>query len=260
MIIFTFVYFYPILLSVFGSFKLRMELFSPSLNPFPLEPTLHNYFSLFGIIDVINVLKNSMLISLSAAFTNAILAPLVAYPLSKAVFRGRRFCQLLVLFAMVQPFIAISIPLLGVVVSFGLMDNLFSAVLPFLIFPLIVYFFMQSLTFIPDELIDSARLDGAGELRILYRIILPMIKATVAGAILLSFMNVWNNYIWQLLVLRTAAVTTFPVAVGELATTTFIYYGETFALMSVYIVPLLIVFFVMQKQIVAGMVLSGIKG
>jgi len=225
-----------------------------------MDPTINNFISLLGKVDVLNVLKNSLLISLGAAFSNVILSPLTAYPLAKANFKGRRFFQLLLIFSMIQPFLAICIPLLGIVVMMGLQDTLFAAAFPFLIFPIIVYFFMQSLTFVPDDIIDSARLDGAGELTILYRILLPMIRATVGGALLLTFIWVWNYYIWQLMILRTTGNMTYPVAVGMMATTTFIYYGELFALTTLYIIPVLIVFFVMQKQIVSSMVLSGIKG
>jgi len=260
LVIFVLVYIYPILLSIGGAFKWRSELFEPTLNPFPINFTLHNFVSLFEKVNVLNVLKNSMIIAIVAAFSNIFLCPLTAYPLAKSNFKGKRFFQLLVIFSMVQPFIAISIPLLGIVVMAGLQDTLFAATFPFLIYPMIVYFFMQSLTYIPDDLIDSARLDGAGELTILYRILLPIIKATVGGSFLLTFIWIWNFYLWQLMVLRTTENMTYPVAVGMLSTSYFIYYGEVFALTSLYIVPLLIIFLIMQKQIVSTMVLSGIKG
>jgi multiple sugar transport system permease protein len=113
---------------------------------------------------------------------------------------------------------------------------------------------------IPDALIDSARIDGASEIRILFRIILPMVPAVIIVSGIISFLGSWNNFLWPLLAVRSVDMWTYPIALANLATTTTIMYGDIFALTTIYLVPLVIVFALLQEQFVRGFTVTGMKG
>jgi len=260
LIIMIFIYSYPLVLTIGSSFKRVADLFGRDINPFPTRFTLDNFRHLFRYISVGNVLMNSLIIAILTVASNVLTSPIIAYPLVKSRFRGRRIIFGLVIFMMVQPFISVLIPLYIVVVHLGLSNTYLGIALPFLINPLIIFLFRQSFMSIPDALIDSARIDGASEIRILFRIILPMVPAVIIVSGIISFLGSWNNFLWPLLAVRSVDMWTYPIALANLATTTTIMYGDIFALTTIYLVPLVIVFALLQEQFVRGFTVTGMKG
>ena len=152
------------------------------------------------------------------------------------------------------------VPLFVLVSNLGMVNTYFGLILPFLAGPFGVFLMRQFIQGIPDELIDAARVDGAGEFRIFARVVMPLCKPALATLAILTFLGSWNNFLWPLVVSSTEDMYTLPVAlalysVGQNSTQ----YGLLLAGAMVVVVPILIVFFALQKHFVQGLATTGLK-
>jgi multiple sugar transport system permease protein len=152
------------------------------------------------------------------------------------------------------------VPLFVVVSKLGLVNSYAGLILPFLAQAFGVFLMRQYLLSIPDELLEAARVDGAGELRIYWRIVLPLCRPALATLGILTFLGSWNNFLWPLVVATTEDKYTLPVAlalysVGQNRTQ----YGLLLAGAVVVVVPVLIVFALLQRHFVRGIATTGLK-
>ena len=144
--------------------------------------------------------------------------------------------------------------------NLGMVNTYFGLILPFLAGPFGVFLMRQFMQGIPDELIDAARVDGAGELRIFATVVMPLCKPALATLAILTFLGSWNNFLWPLVVASTEDMYTLPVAlalysVGQNSTN----YGLLLAGSCVVLVPVLVVFLTLQRHIVQGLATTGLK-
>ena len=166
----------------------------------------------------------------------------------------------IVLGTLMIPGVVLLVPLFVLVSGMGLVNTYAGLILPFLAGPFGVFLMRQFISGLPDELIDAARVDGASELRIFARIIMPLCKPALATLGILTFLGSWNNFLWPLVVASTEDKYTLPVAlalyaVGQNRTE----YGFLLAGAVVVVVPVIIVFLALQKQFIQGIATTGIK-
>ena len=214
-------------------------------------------------INVLNAMKNSLIIaSITATFTTYVSA-LTAYGIHLYRFKGRQFVYMFILAVMMIPSQIANIGLVTILYSLGLVDNYWVIVLPSLAAPATFFFIKQYLdSILPYEVVESGRTDGASELRIFHRIVLPMIKPALAVQFIFAFVASWNNFFLPSLVIQSPDKRTIPIVISLLKNSspdTFDL-GPVFMFMVLAIVPMLIVYLIFSRQIIKGVTLGSVKG
>ena len=226
----------------------------------PETVTLDNYRSLFDRLDFPLYFLNSTLVALAVTLGNVVFGSMLGYALAKLDFPGKRTLFALVLVTLMIPGVVTFVPLFVLTTNLGLTNTLAGIGLPFLAGPFGVFLMRQFISGLPDELIQAARVDGAGELRIFFSIILPLCGPALATLGILTFLTSWNNFLWPLVVAQTEDKYTLPVAlalysVGQNATK----YGLLLAGAVVVVIPVIAVFLALQRYIMQGVSMTGIK-
>ena len=185
---------------------------------------------------------------------------MLGYALAKLEFPGKRVVFALVLGTLMIPGVVTFVPLFVMVTNMGLTNTLTGMWLPFLAAPFGVFLMRQYILGLPDELIQAARVDGASELGIFFRVIMPLCGPALATVGILTFLGSWNNFLWPLVVATTEEKYTLPVAlalyaVGQNSTD----YGLLLAGSVVVVLPIVALFLVLQRYILQGIATTGIK-
>ncbi len=226
----------------------------------PQDATLENFRELFSRLDFPQFFANSVVVAGAVTLGNLVFCSMLGYVLAKMEFAGRTWLFRLVLGTLMIPGMVTLVPLFVLVANLGLVNTYAGLVLPFLAGPFGVFLMRQFILGIPDELIDAARVDGASELRIFLQVVMPLAKPALATLAILTFLSSWNNFLWPLVVATTEDRYTLPVAlalysVGQNQTE----YGLLLAGAVVVVVPVLLVFLVLQRHFVQGIAMTGIK-
>lgn len=250
----------PFVWMILGSFKTSAEIRQYPTNFWPIDPTMDNYTQLFGRLDFATFFTNSIIVAFFVTVGNIVFSSMVGYALAKLEFRGKRLLFVLVLGTLMVPGVVTFVPLFVLTANLGLVNSYPGLILPFLITPLGVFLMRQFMLSLPDDIIEAARIDGAGEWRIFLRVIMPLCGPAVATLTILTFLGSWNNFLWPLVVATTEDKYTLPVALALYSTgQNAAQYGLMMAGAVVVVVPVLLVFVVLQRYFVQGIALTGIK-
>ena len=251
---------FPFIWMVLGSFKTNAEIRRSPLGFLPENPTLDNYAQLFGRLDFTTFFTNSVIVAVFVTLGNIVFSSMVGYALAKLEFAGKRLLFGMVLGTLMVPGVVTFVPLFVLTSNLGLVNSYPGLILPFLITPLGVFLMRQFIGSLPDDIIEAARIDGASEWRIFLRVIMPLCGPAIAVLTILTFLGSWNNFLWPLVVATSEEKYTLPVAlalysVGQNAAQ----YGLMMAGAVVVVIPVLLVFVVLQRYFVQGIALTGIK-
>jgi multiple sugar transport system permease protein len=250
----------PFLWMLLGSFKPEAELQRVPPTWWPETPTLQNYRELFDRLNFPRFFANSLLVAVAVTAGNLVFCSMVGYALAKLDFAGKRLLFALVLGMLMVPGVVTFVPLFVLVSNLGLVNTYPGLILPFLVTPLGVFLMRQFIIGLPDELIEAARIDGAGEWRIFARVIMPLCGPPLATLGILTFLHSWNNFLWPLVVAQSEDKYTLPVAlalysVGQNATR----YGLLMAGAVAVILPVIALFIALQRYFVQSVATTGIK-
>ncbi len=216
------------------------------------DQLIPNLQKLFADYDVGHIFWNSCKVSFLTLFGQLLISSLAAYGFEFFPSRRRERVYNAVLLTMMVPFAALMIPLFRLIVWFQLIDTHAGLILTSLASVFLIFFFRQSYTSFPKEIIQAARVDGAGEFRIFWSIVAPSMKSTYAAAAIYSFMNSWNSYMWPLIVLQSNEQRTMQLLVSSLASAYFPEYGVIMNAILISTLPMMIIFFTLQRQFVQG--------
>lgn len=210
-------------------------------------------------------LGRAMLNSIFLSSTTAVLATVISamggYALAKFEFRGRRLAQGIVLAAIIIPPPLLIAPGFQWLFQLGLLDSFAGLILPAIAPAFGVYLFRQAaLSSVPGTLIEAARLDGCGEARIFFGIALPLMRPMIGAFILLTFLGTWNNFISPQVVMQSPGKFPLAVAIAQLKSTYYQDYGLLMAGTLVSVVPLMMLFLLLQKEFIAGLTTGAVKG
>ncbi|AIQ41013.1 carbohydrate ABC transporter permease [Paenibacillus sp. FSL R7-0297] len=221
---------------------------------------LDNFQKLLDTTDLQLSLINSAKISITTTLLALLIASLAGYGFEVFRSRSKDVVFNILLLSMMIPFAALMIPLYRM---FGKISNVFpwmgidtmtSVILPTVTTAFLIFFFRQSTKMFPKELLEAGRMDGLSELGIFLRIYLPTMKTTYAAGAIITFMSSWNNYLWPLIVLQTPQTKTMPLLISTLGSGYAPDYGMIMIAIVIGTIPTALVFFLMQKQFVAGMI------
>lgn len=215
---------------------------------------LENFNKVLHTTDFISSFINSTFIAVMITILAILITSFGAYAFQIYYSRTREFVYNLILISMMVPFAALMIPLYRITVEVGLLDTYWAVILQGAAPVLLLFFFRQSLKSFPLEMIEAARIEGASELRIFVSMVMPSMKATYAAASIVGFMTAWNNYLWPLLALKSPELKTLPLTISAMSSVNTPDYGTQMVVITLSTVPMLIIFFALQKYFVEGMV------
>jgi alpha-1,4-digalacturonate transport system permease protein len=202
---------------------------------------------------------NSVIVTSIATVLTLTINSMAAYAFAKYNFRGRDGLFVLTLAMIMIPLQVILIPIYLVVANLGLVNTYWGMIIPAAATPTGVFILRQYMLTIPDELIEAARIDGAGEFRIFARIVLPLCRPALAVVGIFSILWRWNDFIWPLLIAQKEELYTLPVALALLNGQLVVPYNIVLAMSVMSIIPVLFMFVFMQRQIIQGIAQTGIK-
>ncbi|MFT4283830.1 MAG: carbohydrate ABC transporter permease [Protaetiibacter sp.] len=249
---------FPFIWMVFASVKPRSEsvAYPPSL--LPKDPTFEYFQQLFVELDFGRYLVNTLAIVL-ISMVGLVLMAACGYGFAKFAFPGRDALFFLVLVTMMIPVQVTMIPTYLILNGMKLTNTLVGIALPTLVSGFSIFLFRQFMSTIPTEVIEAARIDGAGEWRIFFRIILPMSRPILAVQVVLTFIAGWNSFLWPLIIANDQKLYTLSVGVALLNQQIATNPSLQMAASTLMVVPILVVFIVFQRYIVQGFALSGLK-
>ena len=173
--------------------------------------------------------------------------------------KGKDILMSILLLAMMLPFVAIMIPLFKMFSSWKLVNTWIALALPSISTPFMIMLFRQAARSFPHDIIEAARLEGLSEIKIFFKMFIPVMKSTYGAAMTVTFMNAWNNYLWPLLVIRSADKYTLTIGLNTLINP----YGDNYSLLvvgSVFsIIPIFVLFICFQKHFIEGMTAGAVK-
>ena len=252
---------FPFVWMLLSSFKPFAEIFA-GRTFLPENPTFDNYARLFEQSNALLKVWNSMFIAAVYTVIALLLCTLAGYAFAKFRFPGRRTLFGLMLATMTIPFAVVMIPLFIIMRNvFQWIDTPWPLIVPTAANAFGIFFMRQYLTSLPDEMLDAARVDGASELGIFFRIVLPTSIPGLASLGIIFFMARWNDFLWPLAVLRSDEVRTVPLMLialqGPPGRTA---YDLLMAGSVVSVLPMLVLFLVFQRYLVAGVTTGAVKG
>lgn len=196
---------------------------------------------------------NSLKVALLSVILGVVVNSLAGYGFAKYPSKARNRMFAVLMLALILPQIAIVMPLFRLVAAFKMLDTHWGIVLPYLMSIFIIFFMRQNFLMFPTEIIEAARIDGAGEFSIFTHVVIPSMKACFASAAIYIFIYQWGNYLWPLMTILSEANKTLPIAISSIMRTYTIEYGGLMFLICISVLPVIAFFFIMQKQFVAGL-------
>jgi lactose/L-arabinose transport system permease protein len=236
-------------------------IFSAAIPLLPGSELLANLSRVAAAVAFDRAILNSVIIALVYAFLSAMLTSMAGYAFARYDFVGKRVLFGLLAATLTVPYAVVIIPQYVLVArDLGLANTLIAVIVPPLFNALGVLFMRQTFLSLPQEIIDAARIDGAGELRIFARVALPLVRPALAALLIILFLASWNNYLWPLLVATQPDARTAPVALGSMITVNSVPpWGAVMAGATLMTLPMVAVFIFLQRHFVAGITAGGVK-
>lgn len=250
---------FPLYWIITGSFKDALTINARTPQWFPLNPILDNYVKLFHQ-PAFRWLLNTVVMAVGSLILTCFTASLAGYALAKKRFFGKAVLFTIIICAMALPKQVIVIPLLQEMQFLGLRDNLLSVILPTVGWPFGVFLMKQFSETIPTEILEAARIDGAGELRTFFSVVFPMIKPGVGALAIFTFVNSWNDYFLQLIMLTKRESLTLPLGIAKMQGEMSSDFGLIMAGAALAAVPIVVVFIAFQKYFTQGIAMGAVKG
>ena len=251
---------FPFIWMVLSAFKPNSEIRALDQSLLPQEWTLDNFLSLQDKFDFIRFFANSLGIALIVTALTIYTSCLCGYVLAKYRFRGRNAIFGFILGTMMIPWAVTIIPRYTMFEAWGLRDNYLALIIPAAMSGFGIFMLRQSMSDIPDAVLDAARIDGASEIYIFHRIVLPMSRNPISALAIFQFLWAWEDYLWPYLMMDSeekqvlaVGLTTFN---GRYGTD----YGGLFAATTISVIPVLVVYLIFQKRFIAGAASAAVKG
>ena len=259
----------PVAWAILSAFKPAGEIIRDPLGFNLANLTLDNFRGMFQDVPIASGFLNTGVVLVVKGAITLFCAPLAAYAFAKYDFRGKNLIFATVLLTLMLPTIVLIIPLLLEMKQLGWVNTYQALILPGSVDAFAIFWMRQVIAAVPDELLDAARVDGCGEFGIFWRVVVPVIRPGLAGLAVLTIMNIYNDFVWPVVVAGSSRMATLQVVLSTLAqnisgnkvgadyaTVT----GELLAASSIALIPLLILFIVLQKHFINGILAGSVKG
>ena len=260
-VVMAFVFLFPLLVMITTSFKTYKEAFDVKVGILPHALYLGNYIDVFKTIPFLRYFGNTMWITGMNVLGTVIVTPMIAYSLSKVRWAGRNIIFTMITATMMIPYTAIMIPLYRMWVKFGLVGSFWPLIIPsFFGYPLYIIILRQFMLGIPDELLESAKIDGCNAWQRFFLIALPLAKPGIATITIFSFMYTFSDFLGPLLYANKSELYTLSLGLYSFMNEHSINWTSLMAAATMFMLPILIIFLIGQKHFVEGISTSGLKG
>ena len=253
----------PLVWLVACAFKTPDAFFHYTFFPPPWEAgawTLQNFVQLFREIPFMRFLMNSFFVSGTSVLVQLFFASLGGFALAKYEFRGKKVIMVIMLATMMIPGQVLLAPLYELIFRMRLMDSFPGLILPGAVSVFGMFLFRQSMMQIPDDLLQAGRIDGCSEFGLYWNIALPVSRPMIGAFCLISFMGSWNNFLWPQIILHTQERFTLPIGLNQMVGLYHQDYGVLMAGTLLSILPVVALFFVLQKEFISGLTAGAVKG
>ena len=259
----------PVAWALVSAFKPANDIIRSPLSFDPGSFTLDNYIAMFDDVPIASGFFTTGVVLVFKGAITLFFAPLAAYAFAKYEFVGKNLIFGTVLVTLMLPTIVLIIPLLLEMKQLGWVNTYQALILPGAVDAFAIFWMRQVIAAVPDELLDAARVDGCGEFGIFWRVVLPVIRPGLAGLAVLTIMNIYNDFVWPVVIASSENMATLQVVLSTLAqnitgnrigadyaTVT----GELLAASSVALIPLLVLFIALQRHFINGILAGSVKG
>jgi multiple sugar transport system permease protein len=253
---------FPFYYMIASSLMTPDELIQVPITWWPHNPQWQIYARVWTVIPFARMFVNSLFVTVAITLGILLTSSLAGFGFAKYHFKGRDVAFMALLSSMMVPFFVLLIPIYYIIKELGWIDSYQGLIVPNMVTAFGVFLMRQFIMGIPDELIDAARIDGAGELRIYWGIILPLVRPALSALGIFAFIYQWENFLWPLLIIQSPSMYTVPIGLNSLRS-----YADTqqnanllMAGSVLAIVPSVVVFLLLQRQFVRGIAFGGIKG
>ena len=251
---------FPFFWMISSSLKNDVEAFATPPTIFPTSPTLDNYRSVAHYLDIKQLFINSICVSLVVTFLQLLTSSLAGYAFARIKFKGKSVIFMAYLVTMMIPMQVVVVPLFIEMRELNLIDSYLGLGLPMIVSAFGVFFMRQAMMGIPKEIEEAAILDGAGHFRIFLRIAIPLTIPALSALCILAFMSVWNAFLWPLIILFSPEKMTIPLGLAILHGENKTDWPMVMAGTTLAVIPIAIVYILLQKQITQSFLTAGLKG
>jgi multiple sugar transport system permease protein len=227
---------------------------------FPSSLYFNNYKELFYSAPTLRWLFNSIFISGMTAFFICLISTMAGYAFAKKIFFARNQIFYILVLTMLIPRQILMIPLFRLCNSFGIVDTVAGLILPSLGFPLGVFLMRQFMVTLPSEVFEAATIDGCSEIKRFIYIAVPLAKPGIGALAIYTFMRIWNDYLWQLIIISSTKLKTLPLGIAGFKQEYSARHGLLLAGAVLASIPMIIVFFMFQKYFTKGLTAGAVKG
>lgn len=261
MIIFVFAILnlFPLYWAITNSFKNAFDVSKVPPQWFPMSPTLENYRELFLNNNALRWTFNSFFISIVTTFLIVVISSFASYAFSKLEFYGKNIIYYIFIATLMIPKEVLLVPLYKIVNTLGLLGTYTGIILPNVATAFGVYLLKQFFDTIPDSIREAAKIDGASELYIFLKIMLPIAKPGIAALFIIMFVNIWNDYLWQLVMINEESMKTLSLGIASLQSDMVTNYAYVMAGVTVAAIPMLLVFMLFQSYFTKGITGGALK-
>ncbi|MFY0762283.1 carbohydrate ABC transporter permease [Metabacillus dongyingensis] len=245
---------------ILTSLKTDQNVFTIPISWIPEEFQWHNFIEAWRIADFGRYFFNSIFITTQVVIFSLLFNSMAGYAFAKFKFRGRELIFLLLLSSMMIPGQVTMIPVYLILKNLGFLDTYYGLVVPGLAGAFGIFIMRQFMLNIPDDFLDAARIDGAGEIRIFFQIVLPLSKPALSALGIFTFVGSWNDFLFPLLVVNSDAMKTLPLAIASLAAGQYVQSWPILMAAATFVtIPVILVFFLGQRYFIEGITMTGIK-
>lgn len=250
----------PMVFAVLGSLKPENEIFTVPIQWLPSSPQWQNYILPFQK-NIGRYFVNSMIVSIVQTFSPMILCSMAGYSLAKFNYPGRNLVFLFILSTIMLPIQVTLVPTYIIIKELGWVNSYLGLIVPGLATTFGTFLMRQFFLSLPSEYMDAARIDGASEPRIFWSIMMPMCRPALSALGIFSFTASWNSFLWPLVVVNQDEMRTVPLGMvfymGEQRVPE---YGQLLAVSVIATIPVLLLFIILQRELIRGAAMSGLKG
>ena len=251
----------PLIWIIMSSFKSNKEILSSAF-ALPSSFSLSGYKAALDMAPIFKFYGNSIIISVLSTLLNVVVVSMAAYVLARHKFKGSTFVTLLLSVSLLIPTAALLMPIYKIMTAIGLFDTRTGLILVYaaLGLPTSLFIFKSYFQSIPKELEEAACIDGAGFFRTFFVIVFPLAKPGLSTGAILQFLTSWNEFMFALILTKSTSVRTLPLALNYFTSQFSFNYTAMFAALTMFILPSIIIYILLQEQITSSMVEGSVKG
>lgn len=252
----------PLLWVFMGSIKSASDVIAAPIKWLPyidFEPHVNNFARVFSHVNLGRALLNTLIMAGAILLANLVFCPLAGFALAKYEFRGRNAIFIFILANLMIPVETTVIPLYSMVAGFGWLDTYAGLIVPVAIEAFAIFLARQHIAGVPNDLLAAARVDGCGDLRIFLQVVLPLCKPLIVSLSIFTFTLSWNSFYWPLMATTSRSLSVITLALGKIVTLNDISYNLLMAGAVIAILPVILLYLILQERFIEGMTMTGLK-